>query len=207
MTSSTLTSPVVTTLHTPLSIGSDRELSDAVLWSQARAGDTAAFAAVYDRHAAGAYGLACRIVHSRATAQDVVQEAFLSLWRTDRYCAEKGSLRTFLLAIVRNRAIDVLRKERRCSAEDCSDDSAVIGLSAVDRTDAEVEQREMERFLRTALTKLPDPQRRALELAFFDGLTHHEIALRLGEPIGTIKGRIRLGLEKLRAEIEPLSWN
>jgi RNA polymerase sigma-70 factor (ECF subfamily) len=207
MTSSMLTPSVVSTLDAPVSIGSGRELSDDVLWSQARAGDTAAFAAVYDRHAAGAYGLACRIVHSRATAQDVVQEAFLSLWRSDRYCAEKGSLRTFLLSIVRNRAIDVLRKERRCSAEDCSDDRVVSGLSAADRTDVEVEQREMECFLRAALTKLPPAQQRALELAFFDGLTHHEIALRLDEPIGTIKGRIRLGLEKLRAEIEPMSWN
>jgi RNA polymerase sigma-70 factor (ECF subfamily) len=206
MTSSTLTPPVVSTPDAPRAMGPDRELSDAMLWSQARAGDVAAFAAVYDRHAAGAYGLACRIVHSRAMAQDVVQEAFLSLWRSDRYCAEKGSLRTFLLSIVRNRAIDVLRKERRCGAEGCGDDRALVGLSAVDRTDVEVEQREMDCHLRATLAKLPAAQQRALELAFFDGLTHHEIALRLDEPIGTIKGRIRLGLEKLRAEIEPMSW-
>jgi RNA polymerase sigma-70 factor (ECF subfamily) len=207
MTSSMLPPPVVSLPDAPRATGSGGELSDAVLWSQVRAGDTAAFAAVYDRHAAGAYGLACRIVRSRATAQDVVQEAFLSLWRSDRYCAEKGSLRTFLLSIVRNRAIDVLRKERRCGAEDRGDDRALVGLSAVDRTDAEVEQRELECHLRAALTKLPAAQQRALELAFFDGLTHHEIALELDEPIGTIKGRIRLGLEKLRAEIEPTSWN
>jgi RNA polymerase sigma-70 factor, ECF subfamily len=179
--------------------------SDAALLEQAQAGDPAAFATVYDRHAAAAYGLARRMLHSRAAAQDVVQEAFLALWRTNSYRAEKGSLRSFLLAIVRNRAIDALRKERRRSAEERSDDMGECRLPATDRTDVEVEQRETERLLRTALAKLPDPQQRALDLAYFGGLTHTEIALRLGEPIGTIKGRIRLGLEKLRAEIDEAS--
>jgi RNA polymerase sigma-70 factor (ECF subfamily) len=217
MASSTPTPPAITPLDdAPLTTGSgaarhrgadDRQLSDAELWARARAGDTGAFATVYDRHAAGAYGVARRIVRSPTTAQDVVQEAFLSLWRADSYVPEKGSLRTFLLSIVRNRAIDALRREHRCSTEDYRDDSAVLGLPGADRTDAEVERREMVRFLRAALAKLPDAQHRAVELAFFGDLTHHEIALQLDEPIGTIKGRIRLGLEKLRAEIEPLSWN
>jgi RNA polymerase sigma-70 factor (ECF subfamily) len=172
--------------------------SDTTLLAQARAGDAAAFATVYDRHAAAAYGLARRMMRSPSAAQDVVQEAFISLWRTDSYCAEKGSLRSFVLGIVRNRAIDELRKERRRSDRD----AVVARLAATDRTDVEVEQRDSERFLRAALTTLPDAQQRALELAFFGGLTYNEIALRLDEPIGTIKSRIRLGLEKLRAEIE-----
>ncbi|MEA2243719.1 MAG: hypothetical protein QOD24_3275 [Solirubrobacteraceae bacterium] len=176
--------------------------SDTTLLAQARAGDAAAFATVYDRHAAAAYGLARRMMRSTSAAQDVVQEAFISLWRTDSYCAEKGSLRSFVLGIVRNRAIDELRKERRRSDRERSDDTVVARLEAADRTDVEVEQRDSERFLRAALTTLPDAQQRALELAFFGGLTYNEIALRLDEPIGTIKGRIRLGLEKLRAEIE-----
>ncbi|MEA2222130.1 MAG: hypothetical protein QOH83_506 [Solirubrobacteraceae bacterium] len=176
--------------------------SDTTLLAQARAGDAAAFATVYDRHAAAAYGLARRMMRSPSAAQDVVQEAFISLWRTDSYCAEKGSLRSFVLGIVRNRAIDELRKERRRSDRERSDDTSVARLAATDRTDVEVEQRDSERFLRAALTTLPDAQQRALELAFFGGLTYNEIALRLDEPIGTIKGRIRLGLEKLRAEIE-----
>jgi RNA polymerase sigma-70 factor (ECF subfamily) len=176
--------------------------SDTTLLAQARAGDAAAFATVYDRHAAAAYGLARSMLRSPSAAQDVVQEAFISLWRTDSYCAEKGSLRSFVLGIVRNRAIDELRKNRRRSDKERNDDAALSLLTAVDRTDVEVEQRDTERSLRAALTALPDPQHRALELAFFDGLTHNEIAARLDEPIGTIKGRIRLGLEKLRAEIE-----
>jgi RNA polymerase sigma-70 factor (ECF subfamily) len=183
----------------------DAQPSDATLLGRARAGDAAAFATVYDRHAAAAYGLARRMLQSPGAAQDVVQEAFLSLWRTDSYCAEKGSLRTFLLGIVRNRAIDTLRKDRRRSAEAHSDDTVIARLTAADRTDLEVEQRDTEHLLRAALTKLPDTQHQALDLAYFGGMTHAEIALRLNEPIGTIKGRIRLGLEKLRADADVTS--
>jgi RNA polymerase sigma-70 factor (ECF subfamily) len=179
--------------------------SDATLLAQAHAGDAAAFATVYDRHAAAAYGLARRMLHSPSAAQDVVQEAFISLWRTDSYCAEKGSLRSFVLGIVRNRAIDVLRKDRRRNAQERSDDTVVCRLPAADRTDIEFEQLDTQRLLRAALTTLPDAQHRALDLAFFGDLTHSEIALRLNEPIGTIKGRIRLGLQKLRAELDAAS--
>jgi RNA polymerase sigma-70 factor, ECF subfamily len=180
----------------------DVQPSDATLLQRAQAGDAAAFATVYDRHAAAAYGLARRMMHSPSAAQDVVQEAFLRLWRTDSYCAEKGSLRTFLLRIVHNQAIDALRKDRRRGAEVHSDDTVMCRLAAADRTDVEVERRDTEHVLRSALTKLPDTQHQALELAYFGGMTHVEIARRLNEPVGTIKGRIRLGLEKLRAEID-----
>jgi RNA polymerase sigma-70 factor (ECF subfamily) len=145
------------------------------------------------------------MLQSPGAAQDVVQEAFLSLWRADSYCAEKGSLRNFLLGIVRNRAIDALRKNRRLSAKERHDDTVLSRLTAADHTDVEVEQRDTEQLLRAALTKLPDAQRQALDLAYFGGMTHLEIALRLNAPIGTIKGRIRLGLEKLRAEIDVTS--
>jgi len=180
--------------------------SDAALLAQAHAGDAAAFAVVYDRHAAAAYSLAHRMTHTRSSAHDVVQESFLSLWRTDKYCEDKGSLRNFVLGIVRNRAIDVLRTERRRGTQERSDEAAVLSLSAPDRTDDEVGQREAQRLLRGALASLPEAQRRALELAFFEGLTHAEIAQRLDAPIGTIKGRIRLGLNKLRADIDAASY-
>ena len=179
--------------------------SDETLLAQAHAGDAAAFGVVYDRHAAAAYSLAYRLVHSRSTAQDVVQESFLALWRTDTYRADKGSVRSFILGIVRNRAIDALRKNRRRTTEERSDEAAVASLPAADRTDAEVEQREAQRLLRAAIASLPEPQQRALELAFFEGLTHAEIALRLNAPIGTIKGRIRMGLQRLRAEVDGAS--
>jgi len=146
------------------------------------------------------------MLHGPNAAQDVVQEAFISLWRTDSYCAEKGSLRNFVLGIVRNRAIDALRKERRHSAQQRGDDTILCRLLAAERTDLEVEQRDTQRHLRAALTRLPDAQHRALDLAFFEGLTYAEIALRLNEPVGTIKSRIRLGLGKLRAEIDATSY-
>jgi len=173
-----------------------------VLLKQAQAGNAAAFAVVYDRHAAAAYGLARRMLYDSTAAQDVVQEAFLSLWRSDGYCAEKGSLRNFVLGIVRNRAIDALRKDRRRRAEGRSDDAATARLAAADRTDDEVEQRDTQRLMHAALATLPDAQQRALDLAFFGGLSHTEIAVRLDEPIGTIKSRIRLGLQRLRNEID-----
>ena len=173
--------------------------------AQARAGDAAAFATIYDRHAAAAYGLARRMLDNPTAAQDVVQEAFLSLWRCDAYRAEKGTLRTFVLQIVRNRAIDAFRRDRRHSAGRDRDDTAVLRLAAVDRTDDEVEQRDVRRQLRAALATLPPEQHRALDLAFFGGLTHREIALRLDEPVGTIKGRIRLGLQRLSAEADVAS--
>jgi RNA polymerase sigma-70 factor (ECF subfamily) len=177
-----------------------------VLLERARAGDATAFAAVYDRHAAAAYSLARRMMQAPSAAQDVVQESFLALWRTDSYRADKGSLRNFVLAIVRNRAIDALRKERRHKAEERADEAAVSSLAASDRTDVEVEQREEQRLLRAAVASLPEAQHRALELAFFEGLTHAEIAVRLDAPIGTIKGRIRLGLEKLSRELDVASY-
>jgi RNA polymerase sigma-70 factor, ECF subfamily len=180
--------------------------SDAVLLARAQTGDAAAFAVVYDRHAAAAYSLASRMMHSPSAAQDVVQEAFLSLWRTDSYRADKGSLRNFVLGIVRNRAIDVIRKEQRRGSRERSDDAAIASLAAVDSTDDEVEQRDAERLLRGALASLSAPQREAVELAFFDGLTQAEIAQRLDTPIGTIKGRIRLGLTKLRADIDAAAY-
>lgn len=192
MSSLTLTAPTPSNAAQPL---------DATLLKQARAGDAAAFATLYDRHAAAAYAVARRMLHNPTAAQDVVQEAFLSLWRTDGYRPEKGSLRNFMLAIVRNRALDALRKDRHRSARECSDETVASRLAAADRTDDEVEQRDTQRLLRAALITLPDAQHRALDLAFFGGLTSTEIALQLDEPLGTIKGRIRLGLKRLRADV------
>jgi RNA polymerase sigma-70 factor (ECF subfamily) len=131
-----------------------------------------------------------------------VQDAFLSLWRgRDRYDAARGQLRTWLLGIVHNSAIDGLRRsgvheQRRATAEGIED-----RLEAPDRTDEEVAQREEATEVRGALCKLPEEQREVIELAYFDGLTHMQIAARLEQPVGTVKGRMRLGLLKLRAQL------
>jgi RNA polymerase sigma-70 factor (ECF subfamily) len=170
--------------------------TDAALMRRVAAGDPVAFAAVYDRHAPAAFALA-RTMLAPAAAEEVVQECFLGLWRTAAYRAERGSLRAFLLTIVRNRAIDVLRADgRRAAAPDEDERADVVSIEEA------VERRESARVLRSALAVLPEPQRQAIALAYLGGLTQLEIAGRLGVPVGTVKGRIRLGLRRLRTELE-----
>jgi RNA polymerase sigma-70 factor, ECF subfamily len=169
--------------------------TDAALMRRVAAGDAQAFAAVYGRHAPAAFGLARRML-GPAAAEEVVQECFLALWRAPAYRAERGSLRAFVLAVVRNRAIDVLRADgRRAGAPP----EAQAGEAP--RIEEAVERREEARALRSALAGLPVPQREALALSYYGGLTQTEIAQRLGVPVGTVKGRIRLGLRRLRAEL------
>lgn len=180
-----------------MSNGSAPPASDEALLRRARSGDGPAFAAIYDRHAVAAYRVASRVVPGAAAAEDVVQEAFLTLWRTGRYDASQGSVRAYLMAIVHNRAIDRLRRDHRHQSDTPIDETVADRLANEERTDAEVERGQIARVLRSALTALPDKQRDALELAYFRGLTHVEIAALRREPVGTVKGRLRLGLKKL----------
>jgi RNA polymerase sigma-70 factor, ECF subfamily len=181
-------------------------LSDGELVALARDGNADAFEVLYDRHASAAYSLAHRMCGVRGMADDVVQEAFLSLWRRlDRYDAARGQLRSWLLGIVHNGAIDRLRQtgahdRRRASTEGIED-----RLEAAERTDLEVQRREEADRVRAALAQLPSEQRRVIELAYFDGLTHVQVAGLLELPVGTIKGRMRLGLAKLRTLLPPVS--
>lgn len=177
-----------------LSVLADEELMHLVYRGQA-----AAFEVIYDRHADAAFSLAYRMCAQRALAEDVVQEAFLSLWRSGaRYDRGRGSVRTWALGIVHNRAIDALR--RRTVRERGRVDDAGIEerLVAAERTDVEVGRRDEAREVRDALEQLPDEQSRVIELAYFGGLTHVEIASMLKTPVGTVKGRMRLGLAKMR---------
>ena len=172
--------------------------TDITLFRRAQTGDGVAFAALYDRHAPAALRLASRLLHNSAAAEDVVQEAFLTLWRTAQYDAAQGSVRTYLMAIVHNRGIDRLRRDRRYSGYAMIDETVANHLAGQDRTDEEVERSAVGGVIRSAITALPDEQRATLELAYFGGLTHMEIAALRHEPIGTVKGRLRLGLHKLR---------
>ena len=181
-------------------------ISDAALLCLGQAGDGAAFAAVYDRHAAAALRLASRLVPNSAAAEDVVQEAFLTLWRTRHYDPAQGGVRGYLMAIVHNRAIDHLRKDRRRSADTPIDATSFERVAGDDRTDADVERNAAADLMRGALTRLPDDQRATIELAYFAGLTHLEIATLRHEPIGTVKSRVRLGLEKLRGHAGLVAW-
>ena len=162
-------------------------------------GDQRAFEIIFDRHSTVAFSLAYRMCGRRTMAEDIVQEAFLSLWRSGaRYDRHRGSVRSWVLGVVHNRTIDAFRRETVRAGRDVSDDSALERMPAAERTDAEVQRRDEAEQVRSALCDLPDDQRKVIELAYFGGFSHSQIAEMLKLPAGTVKGRMRLGLSKLR---------
>ena len=180
-----------------------RERADEDLMALVRQGDARAYEVIYDRHCDVAFSLAYRVCGSRAAAEEVVQEAFLALWRSGaRYDRTRGSVRTWVLTIVHHRAIDLLRRNVNFDRRHTLDDSIAEQVQAPERTDVEAARRDEAREIRAALEELPPDQSRVIELAFYGGYTHSEIAELLGAPIGTIKGRMRLGMEKMRTSLE-----
>ena len=187
------------------SVASLRELADEDLMALVRESEPAAFEVVYERHSAAAFSLAYRMCGTRALAEDVVQEAFLSLWRSgSRYDRTRGSVRTWVLGIVHNRAIDVLRRSLVHERRRASDEGLAERAEAPERTEAEVARRDEASEIRKALEDLPREQSRVIELAYYGGFTHTEIAEMLDAPVGTVKGRMRLGLSKLRTQLAEL---
>jgi RNA polymerase sigma-70 factor (ECF subfamily) len=179
-----------------------RLLADEELMQLVRRGDAPAFEVVYDRHSGAAFSLAYRMVGARGAAEDVTQEAFLSLWRSSaRYDHSRGSLRTWVLGIVHHRAIDALRRSLVHERRRGGDETEMERLPARELTPVEAARREEAEVVRSAMATLPAEQSRVIELAYFGGFTHTEIAEMLETPIGTIKGRMRLGLEKLRGQL------
>jgi RNA polymerase sigma-70 factor, ECF subfamily len=179
-----------------------RMLADEELMQLVGEDDSAAFAIVYERHAEAACSLAFRMCGKRAAAEDVVQEAFLSLWRSAAgYDPLRGSVRTWVLGIVHHRAIDALRRGVVRDRGLVSDEGIEEQFEAAERTDLEVGRRDEAREVRAALEGLPPEQSRVIELAYYGGLTHSEIAAMLDTPVGTIKGRMRLGLQKMRSQL------
>jgi RNA polymerase sigma-70 factor, ECF subfamily len=184
-----------------------RTLADEELMQLVRERDSAAFALVYERHAGAAFSLALRMCGTRALAEDVVQEGFLSLWRSAaRYDRTRGSVRTWVLGVVHHRAIDALRRRVVLDRGRVSDEGIEEQLEAPERTEQEVNRRDEAREVRAALVGLPPEQSRVIELAYYGGLTHAEIAMMLDTSVGTIKGRMRLGLRKMRSQLRVSSW-
>jgi RNA polymerase sigma-70 factor (ECF subfamily) len=176
-----------------------RALADEDLMGLVRGGEVDAFEVIFDRHASAAFSLAYRMCGRRAAADDIVQDAFLSLWRSGSgYDPRRGSVRSWVLSVVHNRAIDAFRRSGARDRRDVADEGIAERLPAPDATDAEVERRDDARQVRTALDELPPDQRRVIELAYFGGFTHNQIAEMLDLPPGTVKGRMRLGLNKMR---------
>ena len=176
--------------------------ADGDLLVGVKAGDAAAFALLYDRHSRAAYGLAYRILGEATAAEDVVQEAFLTVWRqAATYSPERGTVRAWLLAIVHHRAIDHVRRRSYREERQQALDAVVDPPDSAD-TWEQARQSVEGQHVREALEHLPPDQRRSITLAYFGGYTHDEIARLLGVPLGTVKGRLRIGLQKMRGYLD-----
>jgi RNA polymerase sigma-70 factor, ECF subfamily len=180
-----------------------QKLADEDLMTLVERKDPGAFEILYDRHGGAAYSLAHRIVGDPGAAEDVTQEAFLSIWRSGaRFDPARGSVRSWTLGVVRNRSIDALRRQAgKAPKLDFDDDAALAAQPAGDLTDSEAIRRETARRVRGAMRELPEEQSEVIGLAYFGGFTHSEIAQMLSMPLGTVKGRMRLGLEKIRLSL------
>ena len=183
-------------------------LSDEALVALAARAEQSALAELYDRYGRTAYGLALRILRDQSLAEDAVQDAFLTIWRTaSRFVPERGKASTWILTLVHRRAVDAVRREQRRRADS-------LDLAAEPAAQGGVEEDAWLRLQRervqAALHRLPDAQREALELAYYGGFSQSELAERLGQPLGTIKSRMFTGLSSLREQLgEPgteISW-
>ncbi len=169
--------------------------------------DLDAFQVLYKRYGDLVYSATLRIVRDMHLAQDMVQEIFLRLWRKpESYVANRGRFSTWLTSVARNRAVDEVRsRSRRYRHETASPEQQERELAAPDEEDPALtaELAEQRRLILLALSDVPAEQRQVIELAYFGGLTQQEIAERLGQPLGTVKTRIRLGMQKLRVSLTP----
>jgi RNA polymerase sigma-70 factor, ECF subfamily len=167
--------------------------NERALIARIRAGDESAMSDLYDRYSGIVYGVALRVLGNTMSAEDVLQEVFLQLWRNPQaFDADRGRLAPWLAVIARNRSIDVLRK--RPMEEDIDELPISTGVNLED----EASERMAIDKVRGVLAQLPPDQRKTLEMAYFEGMTHTEIASKTGEPLGTVKTRIRYGLLALR---------
>jgi RNA polymerase sigma-70 factor, ECF subfamily len=176
-------------------------LSDEAVVALISRSDEPAFAELYDRYALPAYALARRVVRDSELANDVVQEAFLAVWRgADRFLPERGRASSWLMMLVHRRAVDRVRREERRRASPLDDERAVgAASSAEDAAWLALERRRVQ----DALLRLPDRQRELLELAYYGGFTQSQLAERLGRPLGTIKSQMYTALTNLRLLLDP----
>jgi RNA polymerase sigma-70 factor (ECF subfamily) len=175
---------------------------DDLLMSQVKGGSVDAFAELYDRYSVRAYRVARSICHDQGHAEDAIQEAFLSIWKSrTAYQSQRGTVAAWLLTTVRYRAIDITRRDHKHASRRAGENTIATPPTPGALAD-QVTNRDEADGLRALLTNLPDAQREVITLAFYGELTHTEIATALNLPAGTVKGRMRLGLQKLRTNIE-----
>jgi len=178
--------------------------ADRALIARIERRDADALAELYDRYSSRLMGLAQRIVGDTGEAEEVLQELFLWVWRSaGSFDASRGSVIAWLLVATRSRAIDRVRARRPAARAGLRSVDAVPEAAGPQDVEADSADREWERLCRSAISELPEDQRRTLELAYFEGLTHQEISEQTGTPLGTVKTRVRLGLMKLRDRVRP----
>jgi RNA polymerase sigma-70 factor, ECF subfamily len=178
--------------------------TDRALVARIEGRDADALAVLYDRHAARLMGLAHRILGKTGEAEEVLQEVFLYVWRSaSSFDASRGTVLAWLLVVTRSRAIDRIRSRRPMSRAALRDLDEISNTPGTQDVEADSATRQWESLCRSAIADLPADQRRVLELAYFGGLTHQEIAEETSTPLGTVKTRARLGLMKLRERIRP----
>lgn len=188
-------------------MATSREDLDLEILARVASGDQGAFATLYDRLSGPLYSLALRMLGDASEAQDALQDVFLQIWRRAAgYDATKSSVFSWAMLMTRSRVIDRLRARGRrlrvlVASTDADPNETQLEESVAESTADTAERHDKARHVRTMLKQLPTEQRQAVELAFFSDLTHHEIAAQLGQPLGTIKARIRRGLLKLRERI------
>ncbi|HEY6147072.1 MAG TPA: sigma-70 family RNA polymerase sigma factor [Thermoanaerobaculia bacterium] len=178
--------------------------ADRALIARIEGRDADALADLYDRYSARLMGLAQRIVGDTGEAEEVLQELFLWVWRSAAsFDASRGSVIAWLLVATRSRAIDRVRARRPAARAGLRSVDSVPDAAGPQDVEADSADRQWERLCRSAISELPEDQRRTLELAYFEGLTHQEISEQTGTPLGTVKTRVRLGLMKLRDRVRP----
>ncbi len=186
-------------------------LDDEQLMQRISYRDLQAFRALYSRYANLVYSTSLRVVRDSQIAEDMVQEIFLRIWRKpESYMPQRGRFLTWLTSVTRNRAVDEIRsRNRRFRHETASPEEQERELPAADAEDPALsaELADQRRLILAALAGIPFEQRQVIELAYFGGLTQQEISERLSQPLGTVKTRIRLGMQKLRTALTPeLKW-
>ncbi len=178
----------------------DRQLIERTAW-----GDKGALEELYDRHSTAIFSLARYMLRHEAVAEEATQEVFINIWlRASSYRPERGEPRAWLMSVAHHKVIDIIRAQKRtAAASDPEDYETLAAMPSKDRGTEEEAHLNMERArVRQALAKLPEAQREVIALAYFRGLSQSEIAARLNQPLGTVKTRVRLAMQKLRAELE-----
>jgi RNA polymerase sigma-70 factor (ECF subfamily) len=178
----------------------DPKLSDGALIERIVQRDESALALLYDRYAGLVSAVLNRVLHDAQAAEEILQDIFFQLWRNaERFDASRGSLPGWLVVVARNRAISRLRQHNPARGDELNENSVALAFNL----EGEVMQQQLLGRVKEALDKLPVEQRAAMELAYFEGLTHSEIAARTGDPLGTVKTRLRSALETLRRTMHP----